>query len=241
MRRCVACDPPRRALCIVTSVTGGFVRWRRSDWAPDQELRLITPMPIPDHDGTGASGGRPPLFDSVAQARAWLDYAKQNGFGADVVDQLKRIYAAAFGGPLAKDIAPLFEYWGELPKTPQPLPKLDAQVVALLDAYRAPAPPPPLPDIAPPPVATPVAAWPSAPDVGAAKTPAPGPPQSEVPPSRGCACTTVPPGAPAAWWWWSAVMVLALRRTALRRSPQRSELEAQSWVVDPSGLADGPS
>lgn len=76
-----------------TEVREGRVVWRFKDWTPRGELSIHSIHAVP---GANASGM--PAFDTVAQAKAWVKFAKANGFDRKTVLRVRAWTAAAREG-----------------------------------------------------------------------------------------------------------------------------------------------
>jgi hypothetical protein len=72
-----------------SEVTTKWVRWQRKNWRPKKELSVVFLHPI--------TQTRAPSFDTAAQARAWLRYAKRHGFSRGIVEVMAQAQAAATG------------------------------------------------------------------------------------------------------------------------------------------------
>jgi hypothetical protein len=95
-----------------TSVSGGWVRWRFRNWTPRTDLHLVLVTPIP---------GKPPLFNSQKETRAWLRFARRSGFAPGVVAALREAYEAFYGAAPAEGIKGFYktEHWEESSSSPE--------------------------------------------------------------------------------------------------------------------------
>jgi hypothetical protein len=87
-----------------SEVRDGRVIWRFRDWIPATELSVHTAGAIPGERASGL-----PAFDNPSQARAWVSFAKANGFDCATVKRVRAWTAAAregrFDDPVLGDSA----------------------------------------------------------------------------------------------------------------------------------------
>jgi hypothetical protein len=127
-------------LPAATQVDQGWVRWHFENFSPTEELRVVLVRPMFPEKGTWL-----PLFDTPAQAKAWVRFAAQNGFGKDMVEQVRRAYELRHGlagaGP-GNDpkLAELAADFGERPAGKATRPSAnEKRIMAILQKYAAPA------------------------------------------------------------------------------------------------------
>jgi hypothetical protein len=121
-------------LPAATQVDQGWVRWHFEKFSPREELRVVLVRPMFREDDTWL-----PLFDTPAQAQAWVRFAARNGFSKDMVERVRRGYELRHG--LVEDpaqVAALSESWGPRPETTRPLSANEKRIMAILAAYKAP-------------------------------------------------------------------------------------------------------
>jgi hypothetical protein len=133
-------------LPAATQVDQGWVRWHFENFSPTEELRVVLVRPMFREDDTWL-----PLFDTPAQAKAWVRFAAQNGFGKDMVEQVRRAYELRHGlvGPSqdpALAVLPealpeaLIADWGPRPTGKATrLSANEKRITAILRGYVAPA------------------------------------------------------------------------------------------------------
>jgi hypothetical protein len=129
-------------LPAATQVDQGWVRWHFESFSPTEELRVVLVRPMFPEEGT--DGTWLPLFDTPAQAKAWLRFAAQNGFGKDMVEQVRRAYELRHGltedPKLAELPEALIDDWGERPAGRATRPSAnEKRIMAILQKYVAPA------------------------------------------------------------------------------------------------------
>lgn len=121
-------------LPAATQVDQGWVRWHFERWTPTDELRIVFVRPLfPDKDIWL------PLFDTPAQARAWVRFARQNRFGRALVRQMRQAYAFRHGQLDDPALRALAESWGERPegKLLARLSARDRHIDAILERFEA--------------------------------------------------------------------------------------------------------
>jgi hypothetical protein len=124
-------------LPAATQVDQGWVRWHFENFSPTEELRVVLVRPTFREDDTWL-----PLFDTPAQAQAWVRFAAQNGFSKATVEQVRRAYELRHGRIEDAKLAELTEDWGPRPAgKATPLSAQEKRIVAILQKYVAPAAP----------------------------------------------------------------------------------------------------
>ena len=124
-------------LPAATQVDQGWVRWRFESFSPTEELRVVLVRPIFREDDTWL-----PLFDTPAQAQAWVRFAAQNGFTKETVEQVRRAYELRHGRIDDATLAELAEDWGPRPTgKASKLSAREKRIMAILQQYVAPPSP----------------------------------------------------------------------------------------------------
>jgi hypothetical protein len=124
-------------LPAATQVDQGWVRWHFENFSPTEELRVVVVRPMFAEGDTWL-----PLFDTPAQARAWVRFAAQNGFGKETVEQVRRAYELRHGLIEDPGLAEMAESWGERPAGKATrLSANEKRIMAILQRYVAPAVP----------------------------------------------------------------------------------------------------
>lgn len=147
-------------LPAAAQVERGWVRWHFENFSPTEELRVVLVRPMFREDDTWL-----PLFDTPAQARAWLRFAAQNRFGKETVELVRKAYELRHGRIDASAdarLAELIEGWGPQPERKgKGVPANDTQIMRVLEGYVAPRVPAGSPAVVPgapvPPVQAPAA------------------------------------------------------------------------------------
>jgi hypothetical protein len=94
-----------------TSMGQGFVRWDKTDWLPEIDLSLYRTFPTSkdlDQLNVNSLYDAPSLFESVEQAKAWLEFAKANGAKPDLVKTMHDAYLARSGHRFQDPLERLF-------------------------------------------------------------------------------------------------------------------------------------
>jgi hypothetical protein len=118
-------------LPAATQVDQGWVRWHFENFTPTEELRVVIVQPMFPETETWL-----PLFDTPAQATAWVRFAAANGFGKEMVERVRRAYEIRHGlidDPL---VAELSDRWGPRPEgKATPLSANEKRIADILQRY----------------------------------------------------------------------------------------------------------
>ncbi len=87
-----------------TEVRDGRVVWRFRNWTPRTELSIRSVHPLPGEHASGL-----PAFDTVAQAKAWVKFARANRFDRGTVLRVRAWTAAAREGRLDDPVLAAFD------------------------------------------------------------------------------------------------------------------------------------
>lgn len=132
-------------LPAATQVEQGWVRWHFENFSPTEELRVVIVHPmVPEY------GAWLPLFDTPAQATAWVRFAAANGFSKEMVERVRRAYEVRNGlieNPASAGLPELAElikpWWPRPPGEVMALSANEKRIAAILQRYapRKPATP----------------------------------------------------------------------------------------------------
>lgn len=124
-------------LPAAASVSDGWVRWRFRRWTPRDELGVVFVRPIfPEDDDAPARWL--PLFDTPAQAGAWVRFARQNGFAGELAGLLRKAYELRHGLAPHPEVQALVgqDAWGPRPANmPAALSAAEKRIVGILSRF----------------------------------------------------------------------------------------------------------
>lgn len=126
-------------LPAATRVADGWVRWRFRKWTPKDELSVVFVRPVfPEAEGPETEGLWLPLFDTPQQARAWVRFARKNGFARELVALVRKAYELRHGIGTHPELSALADEdeWGPRPEAmPPALSALEKRIVRILARF----------------------------------------------------------------------------------------------------------
>lgn len=122
------------------TIRDGFVRWRFKQWQPTNEIALFTLIPLPQSDCEELYDAKPPLFDTIKQAQAWIKIARAHQVDRHTVALIRNAYLAKYGYRFNDERLRMFfdhQHWykAKLEIDLKAIPQKDQQIMILLEQF----------------------------------------------------------------------------------------------------------